>query len=57
MFQNAKIAKDHGDNVRKAFEGSDRDYVRKAAAEAGRQAEAIKLANLDKWVRDNVGLN
>ena len=53
MFNNKQISKEHGESVRKSFEKSDRA----TAAEAGKQAEAIKLAALDKWTRENVGLD
>jgi hypothetical protein len=57
MFQNAQIAKDHGESVRKSFQTSDRGYVRAAADEAGRQSEAIMLDQLNKWTQENVGLD
>jgi hypothetical protein len=55
MFQNAKIAEAHGAKV--MADGMARGLSKRLAGQQGRHAAKAKLAELDKWVTENVGLD
>ncbi len=55
MFQNETIAKDHGNAIRD--EALRAGATLDAAEIRGDQAARRKLAELDEWTRENVGLD
>jgi hypothetical protein len=55
VFQNKQVAKDVGEAVTKV--AIKKGVPASKAREMGRQAAAIKEASLNKWTRQNVGLD